>query len=77
AYGGSPVTIHLQLDDVDAVWQKAVDAGATVKMPLEDQFWGDRFGELEDPFGHHWSLATTKSTPSDEEIKKAAEKAFG
>ena len=51
ALGGSPVTIHLTVTDVDAKFQKAVDAGATVLMPLEDAFWGDRYGELVDPFG--------------------------
>jgi PhnB protein len=58
ALGGSPVTIHLNLPDVDTVWQQAVDAGATVTMPLADQFWGDRYGQIVDPFGHRWSLAT-------------------
>jgi len=77
AFGGSPVTIHLQLDDVDPVWRRAVEAGATVSQPLEDQFWGDRYGQLTDPFGHRWSLATQISTPSDEEIRKAAESTFG
>jgi PhnB protein len=61
AFGGSPVFIHLDLPDVDATWQQALDAGATVAMPLEDQFWGDRYGQLTDPFGHTWSLATAKA----------------
>ena len=73
ALGGSPVGIHIRtrLDDVDAVWQRAVDAGATVTMPLDDQFWGDRYGELDDPFGHHWSIGAQKSTPSEEEMRQA------
>jgi PhnB protein len=50
------VTLHLQLEDADSLWQQAVAAGATVVMPLEDQFWGDRYGVLKDPFGHRWSL---------------------
>jgi PhnB protein len=56
--GGSPegVTLHLQLEDADSLWQQAIAAGATVVMPLEDQFWGDRYGVLKDPFGHRWSL---------------------
>lgn len=54
AYG---VTIHLQVDDADAWWTRAVDAGATIVMPLADQFWGDRFGVLKDPFGHDWGVA--------------------
>lgn len=58
--GGTPVTIHLHLtDDVDGAFQRALDAGATVVMPLEDQFWGDRYGVVRDPFGHQWSLAQT------------------
>lgn len=55
---GSPVTIHLYVDDVDAFTTRAVAAGATVTMPVTDMFWGDRYGQLEDPFGHHWSVAT-------------------
>ena len=54
--GGTPVTIHLTVTDVDTKFQRAVDAGATVVGPLEDQFWGDRYGIVADPFGHHWSL---------------------
>ena len=50
------VTLHLQLEDADSLWQQAIGAGATVVMPLEDQFWGDRYGVLKDPFGHRWSL---------------------
>ena len=58
--GGTPVTIHMQFaDDVDARFQRALDAGATVIAPLEDQFWGDRYGVVRDPFGHQWSLAQT------------------
>ena len=54
----SGVVLHLQVEDVDAWWARAVDAGCTVLMPLADQFWGDRYGRLKDPFGHTWSLAT-------------------
>jgi PhnB protein len=56
--GGTPVTIHMIVDDVDAVFARAVDAGAKVVMPVADQFWGDRYGILEDPWGHSWSIAT-------------------
>lgn len=52
------VTIHLEVDDADEWWKRAVDAGATVVMPLEDQFWGDRYGQLRDPFGHTWSIGS-------------------
>ncbi len=68
--GGSAVTIHLYVEDVDAAFQRAVDAGAKVKMPLADQFWGDRYGEVVDPFGHQWSIATHIEDPSPEEIAK-------
>lgn len=55
---GSPVTIHLYVDNVDEVFSQAVAAGATVRMPVSDVFWGDRYGQVDDPFGHHWSIAT-------------------
>lgn len=71
--GGSPVTIHLVVTDVDAKFQQAVDAGATVVMPLEDMFWGDRYGVLRDPFGHLWSLGQPVREVSPEEIEKAVE----
>jgi PhnB protein len=50
------VTIHLEVDDADRWWRRAVEAGAEIKMPLADQFWGDRYGQLRDPFGHSWSI---------------------
>jgi len=56
--GGSSVTLHLYVNDVDALFTRAVDAGATVLMPVADQFWGDRYGILADPFGHRWSIAS-------------------
>lgn len=71
ALGGTPVTIHLVVDDVDARFQRAVDAGATVVMPVEDQFWGDRYGVLRDPFGHQWSLGQPVREVSPDEIAKA------
>jgi uncharacterized glyoxalase superfamily protein PhnB len=55
--GSPPVTIHLYVTDAEATFASAVEAGATVAMPLADMFWGDRFGKLVDPFGHHWSIA--------------------
>ncbi len=54
--GKNPVTIHISCEDIDAEFQRAVDAGCTIKTPLEDQFWGDRYGQVEDPFGYAWSL---------------------
>jgi PhnB protein len=71
ALGGSPVTIHLVVTDVDAQFQRAVDAGATVVMPVEDQFWGDRYGVLRDPFGHQWSMGQPVREVSMEEINEA------
>jgi PhnB protein len=58
ALGGTAVTLHLYVRDVDALFGRAVDAGATVLMPVADQFWGDRYGILKDPFGHRWSIAS-------------------
>ena len=72
---GSPVTIHLYVEDVDAIVKRAVAAGAKITMPLEDTFWGDRYCKLEDPFGHHWSVATHVRDVSPEEMRQAAEKA--
>lgn len=63
ALGGSGVVIHLDLKDADPLWNQAVAAGAKVLMPLEDQFWGDRYGMLVDPFGHKWALFTHKPKP--------------
>jgi PhnB protein len=69
--GGTPVTIHLTVTDVETRFQQAVDAGATVVMPLEDQFWGDRYGIVRDPFGHQWSLGQPGREVSYEEIQQA------
>lgn len=77
ALKGSPVTIHLYVDDADATFERAVAAGAKITMPLEDMFWGDRYGKLEDPFGHQWSVATHVRDVSPEEMQQAAQKACG
>jgi uncharacterized glyoxalase superfamily protein PhnB len=74
--GESPVTLHLYVEDVDAVFNRAVAAGAKVKMPLADAFWGDRYGQLTDPFGHVWSVATHKEDLTPEEMKKRADAMF-
>ncbi len=68
ALKGTPVTLHLYVPDVDASFAKAVDAGATVKMPLADMFWGDRYGQITDPFGHIWSMATHKRDMTPEQM---------
>ena len=74
---GSPVTVHLQVEDVDAVVKQAVAAGAKVTMPVADMFWGDRYGQLEDPFGHHWSVATHTRDLSPQEIQEGMAKMCG
>ena len=71
--GGCGCTIHIYTDGVDAAFDRAVSAGATVKMPLADQFWGDRYGRLTDPFGHSWSLAQHIEDVSPEEMQQCAE----
>jgi PhnB protein len=74
--GGSAVSLHLYVDDVDAFFQKAVAAGATERKPVMDQFYGDRSGQLEDPFGHLWLVATHKEDVSPEEMQKRMEAMF-
>ena len=73
SYGGSPVSFYLYFENVDAAWKRAVDAGGKTKMPLADMFWGDRTGQIEDPFGHLWSLAQHIKDLTPEEIKKGQE----
>src|SRR5579872_5045710 len=68
--------LHIYIENVDAAFERAVSAGAAVKMPVMDMFWGDRYGQLQDPFGHRWSLATHTRDMSPEEMKKEQEKAF-
>jgi PhnB protein len=74
ALGGTPVTIHLQVTDVESAFARAVDAGATIVAPLEDQFWGDRYGIVRDPFGHQWSLGQPVRKVGMEEIEEAMAK---
>lgn len=74
--GGSSVTIHLQVEDVDALWNQAVAAGCQVVMPLADMFWGDRYGVLTDPFGHNWSMASHIEDVPPEEMGQRAEAAM-
>ncbi|TJY65282.1 VOC family protein [Sinimarinibacterium sp. CAU 1509] len=68
---GSPVTVHLYVEDVDAVVAQAVAAGATVMMPVADMFWGDRYGIVIDPFGHHWSVATHQRDLTFDDMQRA------
>jgi uncharacterized glyoxalase superfamily protein PhnB len=71
-----PCGIHLFVENVDAVWERAVKAGATVTMPLADMFWGDRYGKLRDPFGHSWSVASRKEDLTPEQMMKRQEEAM-
>jgi PhnB protein len=75
--GGTAVVLHLSTDDVDALWQRALDAGAEVLHPLADQFWGNRQGQIADPFGHRWNLAQPLRQLSPDELARAAAAAFG
>jgi PhnB protein len=76
ALGGTPVTLHLYVPNADEVFQRALDAGATVKMPIGDAFWGDRYGILTDPFGHSWSVATHMKDMTPEEMAEAGRQAM-
>ncbi len=77
ALKGSPVTLHLAVADVDQAFERAIAAGARVRMPLADMFWGDRYGIVEDPFGHRWSMATHIRDVSPEEMAAEMAKAIG
>ncbi|HZN64906.1 MAG TPA: VOC family protein [Tepidisphaeraceae bacterium] len=76
ALGGTPVTIHRFVEDCDAAIRRATDAGATVKMPPQDMFWGDRYGVVTDPFGHSWSIATHLRDLTQEQIGQGMREAF-
>ncbi len=71
---GTPVTIHLYVEDADAFVEKAVAAGAKITMPVAEQFWGDRYGVIEDPYGHKWSVATHVRDLNMDEIQQAMKK---
>jgi PhnB protein len=74
--GGTGVTIHIYTDNVDEAFNRAVAAGAQVAMPLMDQFWGDRYGMISDPFGHKWSIATHVKDMSQDEMQRAQDEAM-
>lgn len=69
---GNPGSLHVYVDDADAAFARAVDAGATVRHPLEDAFWGDRYGKVVDPFGHEWALATRMKEMTQAEMEQAS-----
>jgi uncharacterized glyoxalase superfamily protein PhnB len=75
-FGGSPVQLFLYVEDVDAAVERAVKAGATIKMPVTDMFWGDRYGKVADPFGYEWGLGTRKEILTQEEIQARGEEFF-
>jgi PhnB protein len=74
--GGTTSTLHLNVADADVSFQRAVDAGATVTMPLDNMFWGDRYGKLVDPFGHEWSIGAHIEDVSEEEMQRRMQQAF-
>jgi PhnB protein len=75
--GGTSTVLNLQTDDVDALWERALAAGAEVLHPLGDAFWGDRHGQITDPFGHRWGLAQHIRDVPPEDVARAAAEAFG
>lgn len=76
ARGGTSVSLHIYTENADVAFDRAVKAGCTVKMPITDQFWGDRYGQVQDPFGHEWSIATHKQDFTDEQLMERAKAAF-
>ncbi|MDN5847610.1 MAG: glyoxalase/bleomycin resistance/extradiol dioxygenase family protein [Candidatus Nitrosocosmicus sp.] len=74
--GGNSVFLNMYFENVDEIFDRAQMAGATVIMPLEDAFWGDRYGQFKDPYGHVWEVATHKKDMSKEELEKAAKEVF-
>jgi PhnB protein len=76
ALGGSPVVLNLYSDNVDAIFDQAVKAGAVVTMPLANQFWGDRYGQITDPFGHRWALGQHVEDVAPEEMERRSKEAF-
>jgi len=76
AIGGTATVLHLVTADVDRLWERAVEAGAEVRQPLGDAFWGERYGQITDPFGHRWGLAQRVRDVSPEEVARAAAELF-
>jgi len=72
--GGTPVTIHLNVEDVDATYARSLEAGAEALMPPDDMFWGDRYGQVVDPFGHRWSMATPVESVDAEQMAERMSK---
>ena len=74
--GGSPVTLHVYVEDADALFERAIKAGCEVKFPISDTFWGDRYGKLTDPFGIEWGIATHKEDLTEEELTRRGQEWF-
>ena len=74
--GGASAGIFMYVEDVDAVVERAVEAGATITMPVDDMFWGDRYGKVTDPFGHEWEIATHKEDLTPEEMQRRGQEAM-
>ncbi len=77
AIGGTPIVLHFSTEHVDALWKRALDAGAEVVQALQDQFWGDRYGQIKDPFGYRWGLAQHIRDVPSEDIARMAAQVFG
>ena len=75
--GGTATVLHFSTDDADAVWQRALDGGAEVRQPLQDVFWGERYGQITDPFGHRWGIAQHLRDVPREELARGVWEAFG
>ena len=75
--GGTATVLHFSTDDAEAVWQRALDGGAEVRQPLQDVFWGERYGQITDPFGHRWGIAQHLRDVPREELVRAVAEAFG
>ncbi len=75
--GGNPVVLHFSTENVDALWKRATEAGAEIVQPLQEQFWGDRYGQIRDPFGYRWGLAQHVRDVPAEEVARIAATLFG
>ena len=75
--GGTATVLHFSTDDADAVWQRALEGGAEVRQPLQDAFWGERYGQITDPFGHRWGIAQHLRDVPREDLERAVSEAFG
>jgi PhnB protein len=77
AIGGTPVVLHFSTEDVETLWERAINAGAEILQPLQDQFWGDLYGQIRDPFGYRWGLAQHVRDVPPEEVARIAATIFG